>query len=650
VKNSVIIGLILFGSLSAQLVFGQGFETPIITQQHRQISQKANSQGITENNTPLSLPFWDDFSQSRDYPDTLRWENSYDVQISPTVGINTLSFNAAVFNGIDSSGVAHSSAAFQEGETDILTSCAIDLSTYDASSDIYLSFFYQKKGHGEIPNDNDGIRVELMNSDSIWVSNILQANGDDVQILGEEVVEVDTFFQVLVPVLDPQFFSDKFRFRFVATGRQTGILDTWLIDYVYLNDKRSSADDRYPDRAFTRPLSAAFKNYYSIPIAHFMTAPESYLGTVGNQFKNLGGKNALGNDETNFDYEVNFTIDYTAQDDVVHTTDNQQLITPAENNDDINGLKPLKRKDFTVDSLVKITDLPIDAKRAAFNYQMVLTLGDTISVNHRNIDFRANDTIRSTFILDDYYAYDDGSAERGAGVNNVESQMAYKFGLPSGYTDDISGVDIYFPKTVENTQFGKQVTLKVWPNNNGLPGTEIFSQDILIQKIDTLNQFYRYEFSHVVEVTDTFYIGWEQLTSDRIYVGLDKNTDNRDRIFFNITGDWEVNSNDIIGSLMVRPVFGELPPVDPDLVTSLNNNTLASAIHIYPNPSTGMLYIDGDYDEITIRSLSGRRLTTAMSKDGTHTEVNMVGLPSGMYIVSLQKDNIIINKKIILNQ
>jgi len=643
VKNRFIIGLIFLGSLSTQLVLSQGFETPIITQQHRVTTQKNNSQGRSEN-TLLSLPFWDDFSQSRVYPDTLLWEDSYDVAISPTTAIDAISFNTAVFNGITASGAAHSSIEFQAGDTDILTSCRIDLSDYDASSNIYLSFFYEKKGNGEIPDDNDGLRVEFMNEDSVWISNILQSNGDDVEILGDEVVEIDSFFQVLIPITDPQFFSDKFRFRFVATGRQTGLFDTWLIDYVYLNEGRNASDTEYPDRTFTKPLSSTFKDYYSIPLDHFLSDPSSFLNNVGSQFVVLGLDNEV------FNYKMNTNIMHITEDQDTAVSITQQLATANDNVEDFNGLNILYlHRDFKAENLLDVTDFPDTAIYAELRYELVGELGDSISLAHDGIDFRTNDTIRNTFILDDYYAYDDGTAERGAGVNNVESQLAYKFGLPEGVTDSISAVDIYFPKTVQITQFGKQVRLKVWSNVNGLPDTELFSQEILIQKIDTLNQFYRYEFSEVVAVTDSFYVGWEQMTQDRIFVGLDKNTDSHERIFFNITGAWEANNNDIIGSLMIRPVFGELPPIDTT-VTSLSKQEFESTINIYPNPSTGILYIDGDYDDVQILSLNGRRVYTGVIKDNTRTEVNMYGLPSGMYIVRLQKDNVIINKKIILNQ
>jgi len=641
-KNKITIAILFISALCAQSVIGQGFETPIITQKHQVVARKTASQARFQNSAPLSLPFWDDFSQSRVSPDTSRWEDSYDVAISPTTAINSISFNTAVFNGIKADGSAHTNTAGQSGDTDILTSCRIDLSGFNANNNngLFLSFFYEKKGNGEIPDDNDGIRVEFMNQDSVWFS-----AGDNAQIFGEDVVEVDSFYQVLIPITDNQFFSDQFRFRFVATGRQTGLLDTWLIDYVYLNDGRNAADTQYPDRTFTKPLSSTFKNYYSVPLDHFLSEPNSYLENVGSQFVVLGLDNEV------FNYKMNAQIIHINEDQDTIVSNTQQLATANDNIIDFNGLDSLYvYRDFKAENMLDITNFPDTATYVELRYELVGELGDSISLVHGNIDFRTNDTIRNTFILDNYYAYDDGTAERGAGVNLSGSQIAYRFDKPSENIDSVTAFDIYFPNTVENIQFGKQVTLKIWGSDKELPSEEIFSSEILIQKVDTLNQFYRYELEEKISVADTFYIGWEQMTADRIFVGLDKNTESSDRIFFNISGDWEQNNNDIIGSLMLRPVFGEVF-VDPNAtVTGINGEDFQSTITLYPNPTSGIIHIQGEYDQVDILTLNGKRMNPPIITEGTNTMINLFGLPSGIYIVRIRKDNQFINKKIILNQ
>ncbi len=635
VKSRFAISLFIIGIGYSQLALGQGFETPVITQEYHKNSIKKSNEARLQNSTLLSLPFWDDFSQSIHSPDTLRWEDSQDVAISSTTGINSLSLNVAVFNGIDATGAAHSIVDLENGDTDILTSCTIDLSTKSTSDNIYLSFFYEKKGNGEIPNNNDGIRVEFMNQDSVWITNVWQTTGQDV-------VEIDRFYQILLPIDQDQFFSDKFRFRFVATGRQTGLFDTWLIDYVYLDEGRSAGDTEYPDRTFTKPLSSPFKNYYSMPIDHFLTNPTPLLDKISSQYTQLGISNSVQQ------HQFNAHIYFIDSDSSEYTTLEQDLTINNGNHILFNGATTAYfRADFSLDSLISTDSLSDTAIYAEFRYELLGDVWDDGSIG--SIDLNINDTIRNTFILHNYYAYDDGSAERGAGVNNTESQLAYKFGI--GLADSISAVDIYFPKTIQNTQVGKQVKLKIWSHDGGFPASELFAEDIVIQKVDTLNQFIRYELGESIAVTDTFYIGWEQLGPDRIFVGLDKNTESSDRIYFNIIGDWEQNNNDITGSLMIRPVFGEVQVAEPDTtIAGLDKHQFASSINIYPNPTSGVMHIEGDYDTVDILTLSGRKLALDIIKDGTHAEADLYGLRPGMYIVRLTKNNIIINKKIILNQ
>ena len=620
--------------LLVKTAVGQDFEVAVFTQKNDVIPQKNSNQNKWDSTDPLSLPFWDDFSQSKVSPNTLLWKDSDDVAISPTTGINNISLNAAVFNGIKATGAAHSTVQFQNGNTDILTSHRIDLSAYSASDNLSLSFFYEKKGNGELPNDEDGIRVEFINKDSLWVTNIWQ-------IKGEEVAKTDRFYQVLIPIVDTQFFNDNFRFRFVATGRQTGLFDTWLIDYVYLHENNSNTPTAYPDRTFTKPLSSTFKPYFAVPINHFVTNPTSFLDFVGAQFINLGG-----GVQTDFIYNLNAEIMYIDENKDTVLVAPQQLASANDNNVDFNAVNPYIHRDFEVENLLDVSALPATAKYAEFRYELTGIKWDGISSQFGDIDFRINNVVRDTFYLDNYYAYDDGTAERGAGVNNTSSQIAYKFAIP--IEDEISAIDIYFPKTIQNAQFGKQVKLKIWSDANDFPANELLAKDIVIEKVDILNQYYRYELNQKIAVSGTFYIGWQQLAQARIFVGLDKNTNSSDRIYFNITGDWEQNDKDITGSLMLRPVFGEIE--NNNAVTAIDENLLESSIQLYPNPSSGIFHIRGDYDQIDILTINGRKVNPKIAKVGTHTQVNLYGFPSGIYIVRLRKGNYIIHKKTILNQ
>ncbi len=65
--------------------------------------------------------------------------------------------------------------------------------------------------------------------------------------------------------------------------------------------------------------------------------------------------------------------------------------------------------------------------------------------NYIPIDFRVNDTTRATYVLANYYAYDDGSAEFGAGLNQPAAEVAYLFKMITNKPDTIVAIDLYFP-------------------------------------------------------------------------------------------------------------------------------------------------------------------------------------------------------------
>ena len=70
------------------------------------------------------------------------------------------------------------------------------------------------------------------------------------------------------------------------------------------------------------------------------------------------------------------------------------------------------------------------------------------------------------------------------------------------------------------------------------------------------------------------------------FVGLDKNNNTADEIYYYINNQWEQN-NLIQGSLMIRPVFGDVE----NYLTTLNEDDNEN-ISIYPNPSSGVFYIN----------------------------------------------------------
>ena len=141
-------------------------------------------------------------------------------------------------------------------------------------------------------------------------------------------------------------------------------------------------------------------------------------------------------------------------------------------------------------------------------------------------------------------------------------------------------------------------------------------------------------------VEDTFYVGFKQNNHNFLPVGLDKNTNSSNKIFYKVDGMW--NQNTVInGSLIIRPIFGKTNYV----LTSINEIEIERGLNIYPNPSNGKFYLSEAADIIFILNSEGKKIMNLKSTN----EINLGNYPKGNYIIIIQKNSFVITKKIILN-
>jgi hypothetical protein len=91
-------------------------------------------------------------------------------------------------------------------------------------------------------------------------------------------------------------------------------------------------------------------------------------------------------------------------------------------------------------------------------------------------DRKENDTIIYYQVFGNYFAFDDGTAESGYGINGLGSRnamVAYRFS--SVMPDTLRAVQICFNDSYGNSN-QRAFNLMVWADNNGVPGTVIYSQ------------------------------------------------------------------------------------------------------------------------------------------------------------------------------
>ncbi len=576
----------------------------------------------------LQIPFWDDFSQSLGQPHAGIWENSENVNINPTLGSNPPTLNVATFDGTDAFGVPYDIKSQFVGNTDNLTSRAIDLSKIPGNklNTVFISFFWQARGNGEVPNDNDSLRLQFLTTDSLWVTQFKVIGGESS--LRTDQDDNDVFSQEILKVDGQEFFHDKFRFRFQSFGRLTGGFDTWHIDYVFLNQDRDFADLAYFDRGITKPPSSLLGEFSAIPADQFFESPSQFVKRLQFELFNLDA----------LPHPVEFTLNvYDVVNNILIDKTNEPTTTPIlfglerrvveTNLPDLNGLP------FS-DSLVLETEIIYNTGDRNLIQFVNPVSGDTAFYD--NVDYKVNDTLRRTFNIQNYLAYDDGTAEFAAGINQIRGQLAYRYVVPT--RDTLTDIDIYFPRIAPSVD-GLPIEIYVWKNLLGITRSLIAKQSYTIQHQEGLNQFTRYTFEIPEIVKDTIYIGWEQFSDNFVGVGLDKNNDTVDKIFVNVDGAWKETVG-IEGSLMLRPVFRQARTK----VVAAVNSGIPSNISIYPNPNNGIFTIDGQFDSVEIFDLTGKKVPFEILPGQITIDSNR----SGIYLAKILKNNQSFIERVIL--
>jgi hypothetical protein len=571
-------------------------------------SSLANAR-ISETDT-LTLPIWDDFSYGGGFPNPDIWINSANVNINYSSGINPPSLGVATFDGASANAGIYDPDQLISGLADSLVSKPINLGLLESDeiNTVYLSFFWEFFGQPEIPDAEDSLKLYFKNQQNQWeLIDVFQR---------DRVISNDTFQQVIYKV-ESRFLHTAFQFKFVNRARLSGPYDSWHIDYIYLDKGRSITDKAFLDRAITHPPDYIFKGYSAMPIEQFLVEPEKYIISSKVDIYNLDA--------------ILQPIEYTAV--LRNTFDKNQIIDTLNFNTEVNPpLQGFQRRSLMTQKM-DIDNLDHSSDSIYLTLDFYISSGDSIS--EEGINFRVNDTTSFNYVLDNFYATDDGTAEFGLGLEQLDAQLAYMFVLEE--PDVLNRVDIHFPN-IGRLQAGTAFNIKVWRRLTNDPNDLLFERpDVVIDPISEFNQFQSIRLSDIV-VIDTFYIGYEQRTTEFMAVGYDKQHDSGDRIFFNVLGDWLPNE-EFRGSLLIRPYFGD---AEPTSLTTENN----PMISIYPNPTEKVIRIDGSIDEVSIYNLLGKKLISADGQ-GKAMQLDLSRLKEGIYMIRISSKGHALTEKII---
>lgn len=537
--------------------------------------------------------------------------------------LNPWSQGVRTFDGVDEKGMPYQFGNLSAyGVGDYLTSKPIDLSTNVLADSLLLSFVYQPKGLGNAPEEEDSLFVEFFQPDSSqWYRTWVVPGGFDTT----------GFVEGKVMVNSTAFLKKGFQFRFGSYASTSGALDHWHLDYVRFR-VNGGFDTLYNDIAIAYPNFTILEDYTSVPWKHYKnyaTPNDVMIDTVKMIVRNNNVVDAIQPDTVGYisvDYQgANQWIDYQGS----VGTGNWEV---GNKQYDI-FVSPF----YTVDQFLHDTTVTLDCE---------IHLTGTAVDNAYEI----NDTSRIEVKFENYYAYDDGTAEAAYGPTGTLASLAYK--IEPLESDSLLGVYIGFVPSVTDVS-GYEFLLTVWDDDNGQPGNILYEDDPFDPRYPLYPydkngfRYYALQDSMKLYLDGTFYIGWKQYDSQRLNIGMDLNRDNSDKIFYSINNQNSWLGTVYEGSLLMRPVFDS----DMNYVLGYPERQPIQTFDftLYPNPTNNQLNIKGDVEEIeTIQvfDLAGH-LVQSYSK---RYSIDVTFLNSGIYLMRIvDKNGINYNHKFIKN-
>jgi hypothetical protein len=545
----------------------------------------------------LELPFFDDFSYGGKLPEEQFWVNK-GTEISFVMAKNPPSTGVLVFDALDSKGKFYKDAAYSARcSGDTIESRPINL-YYPNDKTIYLSFYYLAGGLGDRPEEGDSLCLDFYSPSMDAWFNVKRYEGLPQRDFKQEIINIS----------EKKYLEKGFKFRFrnyfsPGTSMQPDLVsdcDFWLIDYVKLDINRSEIDTCYEDVSLTALPEIKIGDYQSVPWKHYLEEPQKE--------------------------KLSYTIYYRNNDEKPRLLDSMQLI--------------LRQDTFSLGTYNMPSYMDFENNNDEFSFRFNSESADTLvcQMKVRIVsdviynDYPINNSVVFSKKFSDCYAYDDGTAEVAYGLYGEGSTgglAAVKF--HTLIPDRLNGVYIYFCPVFRDAQ-AEYFNLKVFNSIKGLPSAEIYSLDnVAVPKSET-GKFVFFPFDELIQVTDTFFIGWEKLSPKIMAVGFDKNTVEPNNKFFNLNGTWRLSGEK--GQIMMRPSFGNLKTGVENIGEGKKPQDVL--VKIYPNPTTDYINIElkksVSKQKFSVYSLSGKRVKDFFF-EGNFMEIYLGDLPSGVYVV-----------------
>lgn len=577
------------------------------------------------------LPFIDDFSNYNGLPNQSKWQsvnamvnNNYQFN-PPTIGVVTL-------DAIDAYGKLYPYANSSNFEADTLLSQPIRLDSIISSTrqklskgdSIYFSFYVQPGGGSGQPWETIGSSPS--SSDSLILEFYTQEGWQRVWAMGG--LPLDTLFAqenayykyVMIPIVEDKYFIKDFRFRFrnIASLNNNpqiayiGNCDQWNIDYVYIDKDRRIEDTTRRELAFVDRAPSMLKHYQSMPANQYIV--DEMADSLQIKIVNL------------YSEPLSSIYKYYIKDqagNLLHTYDGGfENINPYIMNNSyqsaVSHARPLVNYDFNLLS----------------SWQSFI-ITHTIKEGVGQDVLSANDTIEFVQKFENYFAYDDGSAENGIGVEPISgSHLAVSYHL--NQADTLTAVDIYFNSSLNEANL-KSFYICVWKSINKIPVELIYKSEKLTPISDSLNKFVRFELEEAIFLEQgDFSLSLQTKGNDYLNIGFDRNTNSSQYTYSKTGVNWEQSF--LSGSVMMRPYFGY------KALVGLDEQNKVLDFNFYPNPTSSKIFFQGISNaEKQILDISGRLLISTFEN-----QIDISYLKQGVYILRVEnEEGIVETRKIV---
>jgi hypothetical protein len=655
--KSIYIFLVLMSSFS--ITYGQNSSFEITPLKGRKMDESSLSRTSiplpTRSAALINLPFVEDFSYNTTFPDPDLWLDRK-VYVNNDMALNPPSIGVATFDGIDALGRPYGNDG-SYGSADTLTSNLINLKDFldangvkknlSVSDNVVMSFFLQPKGICYAPTTKDSIVLEFRDAAGTWNYIKGYAGIPDSSLRKNPLDTIFPFTYRAILINESKYFNDKFQFRFRNYGRLGGAYEQWHLDFIKIAPSRDVNAKNLDDLAFVEKPQPILKRYTSMPWKHAQPQLATEIQDTFNA--------KFYNHFTSTRNPTNTNVRVIASNGVSALS----TLTIADGfNVKAGEVVGSATKRFPASVLTQLAAISANTPKLTITTEYSLIIDAQEGKDLKKVAIR-NDVTSIKTVFDNYFAYDDGTAEMQFSATGEDIQTAVRF--KTNVVDTLRGVMFAFPFINGNAPKDALFTLRIFKDSLSSK-TMIYERKninpyYLTNAVDSVQGFTTYKLTgkvakdtSIVLPAGDFYVSWQPLGDVKIPIGLDRNNRNKSQYLYQyLNGTWSQTKDPKgvgYGAVMVRPIFGTQKVVESSPV---KESLLSEIMSIYPNPTQDKLFIDlkqgvSENYEISVFNLTGMLQKREILRGG---QIELVGLNTGIYFLKIRDltNNRIFNHK-----